>query len=152
MASTPVFSSASPRFGLPLLYAAQAQKEICVNEAFAVIDAMIGCAVENIAAAPPATPVNGTNWLVAVGATGDWLGKDNQIAAYQAGNWVFIAPRDGVTVLNRASGQQLLYAGGWQAPAAPAAPAGGATVDAEARTAIAALIGALQQSGVFSGS
>jgi len=152
MASLPVFSSVSPRFGLPLLYAAQAQKELCVNEALAVIDAMLGCAVEGIATVPPASPVNGTNWLVGSGGTGAWAGRDGSVAACQAGNWVFIAPRDGMNVLNRATGQTLLYAGGWQAPAQPAAPAGGATVDVEARTAIAALIAALQQAGIFSTS
>ena len=152
MASLPVFSSVSPRFGLPLLYAAQAQKELCVNEALAVIDAMLGCAVEGIATAPPTSPVNGTNWLVATGGSGVWAGQDGNIAAYQAGNWVFITARDGMNVFNRATGQTLLYAGGWQAPVKPAAPAGGTTVDAEARTAIAAIIAALQQAGVFNAS
>jgi hypothetical protein len=42
-----------------------------------------------------------------------------------------------------------LYRGGWTAPSAPAAPAGGSTVDAEARTAIAELLGALSEAGIL---
>jgi hypothetical protein len=41
------------------------------------------------------------------------------------------------------------YFGGWQIPEPPAAPAGGATADAEARAAIVGLIDALRIAGVF---
>ena len=143
------FENTSPRYGLPLLFAAQAQKEVCVNEAFALLDALLFCAIEGIAAAPPAAPVDGTNWLVAVGGTGSWLGEDGKIACYQSGNWLFISPKDGVTLLNRATGQQILYFGSWQTAVAPAAPTGGATIDAQARSAIVSLIAALQTAGVF---
>ncbi len=149
MTTAIAFSSSSARFALPLLYTAQAQKEVCVNEAFSIIDAMLGCAIEGVAAAPPATPTEGTNWLVATGATGAWAGTDGQIAAFQGGNWIFVAPRDGIVVLNRGSGQFMHYAGGWRQPTAPAIPAGGATIDSEARDSIAALIAALISAGMF---
>ncbi len=44
------------------------------------------------------------------------------------------------SVLDRSTGQSILYRGGWQRPTAPAAPAGGTTVDAEARAAIGELV------------
>ena len=148
--TTPItFAATSPRFALPLLFAAQAQKEVNVNEGLAIVDAMLHCAIEGIATTPPATPVSGTNWLVGTGGTGAWAGQDGQIAAYQQGNWVFIAPRDGVSVLNRANGKQMHYFGGWQTPAAPAAPSGGTTIDTQARATIAGLISALQTAGVM---
>lgn len=143
------FTSASPRFGLPLLFAGQAQKEFIVNEAHALTDALLHCAIENEAAAPPATAGDGNSWLVGAAATGEWASHDGEIACRQAGAWLFVVPRDGLRIFNRASGQLMLYAGGWQVPTAPMAPSGGATVDAEARTAIDAVIGALRDAGIL---
>ena len=80
---------------------------------------------------------------------------DGKIAARQAGNWLFAVPRDGMKLLNRASGQEIRYSGGWKAASRPSAPSGGAVIDSEARSAIAALLGALTTAGTmqyFSGS
>ena len=151
--TTPLtLSSTTPRFDLPLLYAAQAQKEVVANEAFALTDALLHCAIEGAASTPPTSPVNGTSWLVAAGATGTWAGQDGNIACMQNGNWVFVAPRDGVLVLNRANGQMQHYFGGWKTPAAPSTPTGGTTVDDVARSAISALIAALKVAGIFPAS
>jgi hypothetical protein len=54
-------------------------------------------------------------------------------------------------LLDRSTGQLRLHRGGWTAPTAPATPAGGTTVDAEARTAIAGLIAALSEAGILPG-
>ena len=143
------FDSTSPRFALPLLFAGQAQKEAFVNEAHARTDALMHCAIEGEAAAPPTTPIEGTNWLVAASPTGTWAGQAGKIACRQAGNWLFIEPRDGMVLLNRANGQQRRYFASWLAPTVPAGPSGGSTIDAEARTAIAALVAALRTAGVF---
>lgn len=67
----------------------------------------------------------------------------------ESGNWLFFAPRDGMRVLDKSSGQEIRYHAGWKSAVRPAAPAGGATVDAEARAAIAALLEALTAAGVF---
>jgi hypothetical protein len=144
-----VFSGASPRFALPLLYAAQAQKEVFVNEAHALIDALLHGAVEGIAAAPPASPVEGTSWLVGDSPSGDWAGQAGAIASFQAGNWLFTEPRDGMRLLDRASGQDMRHVGGWRVAAPVSAPIGGTTIDAEARTAIVALIEALATAGIL---
>ena len=151
--TTPLtLSSTMPRFALPMLYAAQAQKEVVANETFALTDALLHCAIEGTATTPPTTPVNGTNWLVASGATGAWAGQGGNLACMQNGNWVFVVPRDGMLVLNRANGQMQHYFGGWETPAAPSAPTGGTTVDDVARTAINALIAALKLAGIFPAS
>ena len=151
--TTPLaLSSTTPRFDLPLLYAAQAQKEVVANEAFALTDALLHCAIEGSASAPPTSPVNGTNWLVASGGTGAWAGQDGNLACLQNGNWVFVTPRDGMMVLDRANGQLQLYFGGWKIPTVPTAPTGGTTVDDVARSAINALIAALKVAGIFPAS
>lgn len=146
------FDSISPRYALPLLFAGQSQKEAFVNEAHALTDALIHCAIDGTAAAPPGSPVEGTNWLVGTSPTGAWTGQAGKIACRQAGNWLFVTPRDGMRLLDKSNGQERRYSAGWLAPSVPAAPSGGATVDAEARTAIAGLIAALRTAGVFPAS
>lgn len=148
--TTPIpFDSATPRFGLPLLFVGQAQKEAFVNEAHIITDAIVHCAVSGEASAPPATAIDGECWLVAPSPTGAWAGHAGQIACPHAGDWLFVTPRDGMHVLDRATGQDRRYHGTWRAPEVPATPTGGTTVDAEARSAILALVEALRDAGIF---
>ena len=146
------FDSRSARFEMPYLFAGQSQKEGFVNESTARIDTLLHCAIEGEAAVPPAVPAvpaEGTCWLVGSAASGDWAGQVGKIAARQSGNWLFIAPRDGMRVLNRATGQEIRYLGSWKIATRPALPTGGTTIDAEARAAISALIASLTTAGVI---
>jgi hypothetical protein len=146
------FTSATPRFALPLLFAGQAQKEFYLNEAHALADALLHAACEGETAEPPVSPAEGEAWLVASGASGEWTGQDGKVASYQAGNWLFAAPNDGMRLFDRATGQMLLHRGSWVRAAAPSSPVGGAVIDVEARAAIADLIAALADAGVFPAS
>ncbi len=146
------FDSRSTRFDLPFLFAGQSQKEGFVNECTARTDALLHCAIEGEAAVPPVTPLDGTSWLVGAGATGDWAGQIGKIAARQSGNWLFFAPRDGIRLLNRSSGQEIRYHGSWKIAARPTAPTGGTTIDTEARATITALIASLTIAGVIPAS
>lgn len=147
--STPVtFDTASPRYGLPLLFTAQSQKEVYVNEAHAIADALLHCAIEGIATAAPTSPVEGTNWLIADGASGDWAGRSGSLACYQAGGWIYVLPRDGLQVLNRATGQMHRYFGGWHCASAITAPNAGSVIDTQARAAITQIMAALQAAGI----
>ncbi|WP_336979403.1 DUF2793 domain-containing protein [Altererythrobacter fulvus] len=143
------FTSASPRFALPLLFAGQAQKEFTVNEAHVLIDALLHPAVAGERSAPPGSPDPGECWLVGAGPSGAWAGHAGELACWSAGAWIFVPPRDGMHLLDRSTGQLKLYRGGWHAAAAPALPTGGATVDIQARTAIAGLIAALGAAGIL---
>lgn len=148
--TTPIaFESATPRFGLPLLFVGQAQKEVFVNEAHVLTDALLHCAVAGEASAPPASPADGECWLVAADPSGAWAGHSGKIACHHAGNWLFVAPRDGMRVLNRTTGQDRRHHGTWLAPEAPPAPTGGTVVDTEARSAIMTLVSRLRDAGIF---
>jgi len=62
---------------------------------------MIGAAIQlaaldNTLTAPPGSPTAGDRYLVpSAGATGDWAGKENQIASWDGAAWLFLVPRTG---------------------------------------------------------
>lgn len=141
--------STSPRHELPYLHPGQAQKEFFVNEALARIDALLHATVIDERAEPPAGPQPGDAYLIAAGATGEWLGEDGAIAVSQGSHWLFLPPVDGASLRRIDTGQVCVYSNGWSTAMEPGAPSGGTTVDTEARAAIAGLIGALRHSGVF---
>lgn len=139
------------RLALPLLAMAQAQKEVTHNEALALLDLLVQPVVEaGPQAAPPPAPGAGQGWIVAAGATGEWAGHDRALALWTAGGWRFVAPVAGMRTLRLGDGAWLRFDGEeWIEPATIASPAGGATVDSEARAAIAALILALVGHGLL---
>lgn len=144
------FTHASPRHELPFLFVGQTQKEFFVNEAHARIDALLHPAVESIANDPPASPAEGECWLAGNTPTGAWAGHPDHLACFSAGTWLMVAPTEGMRVYDKSSGADLLNrAGNWTGIAAVPPPTGGATVDAEARAAIGALIAALQSGGII---
>lgn len=144
-----LFDTTSPRFALPMLFAGQAQKEVFVNEAHVLLDALIHCAIEGTASVPPASPADGSGWLVGTAPSGAWTEQEGKLAFRQAGNWLFVSPRDGMSVLDRATGQTSRFHGEWRVPVAPAEPSGGSVVDSEARTAILQLLASLRDAGIF---
>lgn len=69
-------------------------------------------------AAPPSGPTDGSRYLIAVGATGDWLGKDNNIAqwATSSSSWVFTTPATSDLVRITSTNSAMSYDGtSWQA-------------------------------------
>ncbi len=158
------------RLALPLLAAAQAQKEVTHNEALALLDATVQPVVVSVAPATiPASPTTGQCWIVGVGATGAWAGHDGALAVWTSGGWRFISPFDGLQAWSIADsatvrregaswvtgvlkGQQLSI-GGVQVvgsrQSAIGTPSGGSNVDAEARSAIAAILSTLRTHGLI---
>ena len=86
-------------FRMPLLDAAQAQKHVTVNEALIRADILAsGNVVSRSVSTPPATPLDGTAYIVGTGATDDWAGSDGHIALYLNGGWEFSEPWDGASL------------------------------------------------------
>lgn len=141
----------TPRFALPLLGVAQAQKEITHNEALTLIDALVHAAVEaGPISDPPADPEPGLCWVVGAAPTGAWVGQGQAIAIWSVGGWRFALPRAGMAVMRLADGARLRFDGDeWVAPATIAAPSGGSTIDSEARSALDALILHLAAQGLL---
>lgn len=143
------FTSSTARFGLPLLFAAQAQKEFFVNEAHVLADALLHPVVEGSASSDPATPASGECWIVDTAATGSFVGHDESLACYHEGQWLFATPSEGMAVYDRSLSRLRYYAGGWQDNPAIAEPAGGSVIDQEARNALNDVIAAIRKAGIL---
>ena len=158
------------RLALPLLAAAQAQKEVTHNEALMLLDATVQPVVVAVAPATvPASPSIGQCWIVGTAATGAWAGQDAALAVWTSGGWRFVAPFAGMHVYSLADDAPVRRtSGGWATGAltgvalsvggqqvvgarraAIADPSSGTTVDAQARTAIGAILAALRGHGLI---
>jgi len=137
---------------------------------FAAFDFAICAAVDGfLQNAPPASPAVGSSYVVGGSATGAWAGHGLALAGYTAGGWRFIAAFDGLTALDKASGEFATFSGGaWGKGDVRAAkvsiggdqvvgprlaavtdPDGGTTIDAEARAVIAAILARLRTHGLI---
>jgi hypothetical protein len=149
MADALTFATVTDRLRLPLLFAAQAHKEVFHNEALARIDALLHAAVLGEQDTPPADPENGDCWLVGANPTGEWQDNARAIAIFQGGEWVFADPVAGMRIFNRSTRQFTVFCDEWLKPAIFQEPTGGLHVDAEARVAIRAIVSALKVAGIY---
>jgi hypothetical protein len=160
----------SVRFALPLILPGQAQKEAFHNEALARLDAALhACVAGDPTDELPADPAPGESWVVESGAGGAWAGKAGNLATWTAGGWRFTAPVPGMTVWNIDAGYRLHWTGtAWSQGEWPVStlvidgqqvvgprletvpsPSGGKIIDAEARVAVDAIIGAIWTHGLI---
>lgn len=97
---------------LPYILAAQAQKHVTHNEAIRALDTLIQISAEDKDLnTPPISPSEGNCYLVASPATGEWSGKENNIAAFQDGAWMFYEPFEGWVSWLRDEDIQVVYDG-----------------------------------------
>lgn len=160
----------TPRWSLPQLFAGQAQKEIFHNEALSRIDMLLHGEVQSADdVVPPAAPSIGMCWIVGGGASGAWAGSDGMVACWTEGGWRFVSPKAGLSLLVADRGHAMRYDGSdWKDDffrsdgiyiddvrvigsqmTAITDPAGGGTVDLEARAALIAMLGALRSHGLI---
>ncbi|MBX3563122.1 MAG: DUF2793 domain-containing protein [Sphingomonas sp.] len=160
--------SLTPRLALPLLAAGQAQKEMSHNEALARIDMTLhGNIIAADAEIPPGAPEPGQCWILGSVPEADWAGHPHELAGWTGGGWRFVAPCEGMRLWLGINGGFALFSGGeWRLGdaygrlivageqvvgprvAAITEPSGGATVDAEARATILAVLNAMREHGL----
>ena len=143
------FTSQTPRFGLPMLFSGQAQKEFYLNEAHALIDGLLHPIVEGISSTASQAPQPGECWIVSDTPDAEWAGHEGDIACFQSGMWLFANAVEGMRAFDRSTGNALYYRNGWSAAEPVTIPQDGTTVDAEARTAIQQLVEALVTAGIL---
>jgi hypothetical protein len=160
------------RLALPLIEPGQAQKEMTHNEALARLDLLTQAAVAAVSwSQPPDDPEVGRCWIIGDAATGAWAGQAGALAGWTVGGWRFAAPHQGMSVWSEADDCVATFTGGaWQVGRIAAAsltvggvqvvgaqapairpPAGGGTVDAEARDALTAVLATLRTHGLIAG-
>ena len=84
------------RLKLPLLIPNQSGKEITHNEALIIIDNLLQNHVMSKSLnTPPDSSNSGDIYIVSNNATGDWFGKENQLAIFDNG-WRFLEPINGM--------------------------------------------------------
>lgn len=159
------------RFALPYLAPGQMQKELFHNLALQRIDMLLCPVVEGAPSTlPPPAPAIGSCHIVAAGATGDWAGHDGALACFTEGGWQFVPAVDGMSLVDRASGQLFnrrndAWEGGVvralevrvdgltvvrNRQSAIGDPSGGAAVDSECRLAVTQILGAMRTHGLIS--
>lgn len=161
------------RLKLPLLHAGQAQKEIWHNEALALLDLLVQPVVQSVGATePPAMPAPGDCHVVGDGAQDAWAGYDHSVAGWTEAGWRFVIPAEGMRFLIAGTMVPITFVEGvWRTGVlaaselsvnglkvvgerggAVAVPAGGATIDSEARAALSSIIAALTAHGLIASS
>lgn len=164
------FMMQTDRLGLPLLAAGQAQKEMTHNEALTMLDLAIALTVErDDLSAPPSSPGAGLCWIIGDGASGEWSGREGQIAGWTEAGWRFLLPHAGMGAWHMLDGHMLRFEGAaWVSesvrpdgfyiedqrvvgPRGGAIPdaSGGANQDVEARVSINLLLAALRNHGLI---
>ena len=104
------------RFSLPYIMPAQAQKHIPHNEALHDLDILIHASViDDDRTNPPTAAVEGNAHIIGPNATGEWAGRDTEIALFTDAAWRFIRPQNGMLVWNQANQTlQVFHQGMWQ--------------------------------------
>ena len=88
--------SDTPRLGLPLLAAGQAQKHVTHNDALMRLDALVHLVVASrTQTVPPASPAETSAYIVPAGGTGVFSSHQDELAIFEDGAWSFLPPRAG---------------------------------------------------------
>lgn len=144
-------SNVTARWGLPMLAAGQAQKEITHNEALMLADMLLNPRVVAAGVSvPPVSPIAGAAWIVGTAPTGAWAGRADSLAGWTSGGWRFAPPSNGLRVWDEATSSFLVYKGsGWIAAPAIADASGGTVIDSQLRAVVASLLTTLRGQGVL---
>lgn len=86
----------TPKLNFNLLELNQASKHVTVNEALYNLDVLTQTTIiDKDLSTPPGSPSEGDCYIVGSSATGDWLGQEDSVAAYQNSSWEFYSPNEG---------------------------------------------------------
>jgi len=102
-------SDITPRLSLPYMSSSQSQKEVTHNEGLNNLDALLQVAIESMALTSPPTGVEGNLYIIATGATGTWVSKDNYLVQYIGSAWAYYTPFEGMRVWDKNTSMAMVY-------------------------------------------
>ncbi len=122
--------SETSKLSISLLEAAQSQKHITVNEALIRLDAACSLSVDDWnVILPPSSATEGQAFIIGTLPSGEWTGRDNQVAIWSNGGWIYLVPKAGWSAWNTMSGFELKFDGVvWQANATTISESGATTL------------------------
>jgi hypothetical protein len=148
----------TPLLGFTLWDALITEPDLIYNDSFRKTDVLVaGFIVSRTTDAEPGAPTEGDAYIMTGSASGtDWATFDeHDIAVFSGAVWKQYAPGGRVQMLVDDDNEIVYWTGSaWAVGVVLTAdskindPAGGGTVDAEARTAINAIIDALESHGI----
>lgn len=98
-------------FNITTLSASQNQKEVTINDAFYLIDALLRAGALSAGdTTPPGSPAEGDVYILGGSPTGAWSGQGNKIA-YYANGWKFITPAQGMRLWVNDISRRYFYNG-----------------------------------------
>jgi hypothetical protein len=71
----------------------------------------LGTVIDTQIATPPVSPVLNDAYIVATAGTGDWSGKDGQLAVFNGSDWIFRTPETGNFVYDSTADTSYSYDG-----------------------------------------
>ena len=102
---------ATHNFNITEISESQSQKATTANEAFFILDAVAGGYIQGVSSQPPASPVNGTVWVVSSNGAGIWSARDTQLAILVGGAWRYAEPKNGQSFVNAENNNTIRFDG-----------------------------------------
>ena len=103
----------TPNARLPFILPSQAQKHVTHNSALQILDSIVQLSVlDRGLTVAPTSPSPGGRHIVGASATGVWAGRDDTVAVWQDGGWVFVEPREGWLAWVRDEQNLVVFAAG----------------------------------------
>lgn len=102
---------ATHNFNITEVLETQSQKATTVNDGLFILDAVAGGYVLGVSSQPPASPVDGTVWVVSANGAGIWSAKDTQLAIRVGGAWRYVEPRTGISFVNNENNTTIKFNG-----------------------------------------
>ena len=106
----------TPRANLPEIAQNQASKYLTHNKSLWELEALtIGGVIDRDLTSPPSSPNEGDLYIPASTATGAWQGKEDNLAYYVNGEWIFSQPQEGWQHYLIDEAEVITYSGsGWE--------------------------------------
>jgi hypothetical protein len=85
----------TPNLELDELVASQSQPHVPINSSLRRLDAAVQLTVLAHTNHPPVSPTDGDRYIVGTNPDGDWVGHDDEVAAYVGVAWEYLTPQTG---------------------------------------------------------